>query len=79
MKFTFKTKASYDAACRTGRIDHYDMVRIVRKLKNGDEWDIPTHSEEEFNELMDKYKKDPNIVEITHYQDVSFYDLLEYL
>jgi len=79
MKFTFKTKASYDAACRTGRIDHYDMARIIKKFNSGEEWDIPTHSEEEFNELMEKYKSDPNVAEVGHYQDVSFYDLEEYL
>lgn len=78
MNFTFKTKLSYEAACRTGGIDHYDIVRIVRTMTNGDEWDIPTHSEEEFNELMDKYRNNPNVMEITHYPDVSYYDLEEY-
>jgi hypothetical protein len=79
MKFTFKTEAEYHRAQKSGRIEYYDIVRIVRKMKNGDEWDIPTHSEEGFNELMEKYKNDPNIVETLCYEDVSYYDIEEYL
>jgi hypothetical protein len=79
MKFTFKTNAEYHNAQRNGQIEYYDIVRIVRKMKNGDEWDIPSHSEEEFNELMEKYKNDPNIVETLCYEDVSYYDIEEYL
>jgi hypothetical protein len=79
MKFTFKTQIEYLGARRLGTIEYYDIVRIVKKMKNGDEWDIPTHSEEEFNELVEKYKMDPNIVDIMCYEDVSYYDIEEYL
>jgi len=78
MHFTFKTNADYESSRRMGTIDHYSIMRIVRKLRNGDEWDIPTNSEEEFNQLMEKWKKDEDVVTITYYPDFSFHDPEEY-
>jgi len=74
--FTFKTEEEYENAKRSGYIDEYDVVRVMKVHPLGRSVDYPIHSEEEYEKLK-KNKDESNLVKLS-YQDKHYYDIMDY-